>query len=406
MSFPGLALAYLRRRWGQALLSLLVGALGVSAIVVTAIGFDALPRAARQAWGGVDLVVGPKGSALDLVLCCVLHVSEPRGLVAAATAAEAVANPMIRAAAPIALGDNAGGWRIVGTTPALLDIYRARFAAGGIWAGKLQAVAGASAARALGLQPGDSIVGAHGLSGDGELHDRFPYKIVGILQPTGSVLDRLVLTDIETVRYIHVEQAKLEKEEHGASDEDEHAINLPDAATAIVAAYRVPTAALLMQRRIDARPELTAANPSLEIARLLSYARPLGIALTGLGLLLAAIAAAGATVGLLAAMNARTRDLALLRALGARRIDLATVALCEAAAIAGGAVLIGVLLAVSGFAIARDWLVEQTGLLLEPELALSDAALLVGGAVVVTLVAAAFPALRAIHADIEELLRS
>ena len=174
----------------------------------------------------------------------------------------------------------------------------------------------------------------------------------------------------------------------------------------IVAAYRVPTAALLMQRRIDARPELTAANPSLEIARLLSYARPLGIALTGLGLLLAAIAAAGATVGLLAAMNARTRDLALLRALGARRIDLATVALCEAAAIAGGAVLIGVLLAVSGFAIARDWLVEQTGLLLEPDLALSDATLLAGGAIVVTLVAAAFPALRAIHADIEELLRS
>ena len=96
MSFAGLAFAYLRRRWGQAVLSVLVGALGIAAVATAVMGFDAVPRAARHAWGGVDLVVGPKGSALDLVLCCALHVTEARGLVSTRTAMQALATPAVR----------------------------------------------------------------------------------------------------------------------------------------------------------------------------------------------------------------------------------------------------------------------------------------------------------------------
>ena len=260
MSFVALAFAYLRRRWGQALLSIFVGALGIAAVATAIVGFDALPQAARRAWGGVDLVVGPKGSALDLVLCCVLHVSEPRGLVSMKAAMGAVANPMIRAAAPIALGDNVDGWRIMGSTPAILGVYRAKIASGQMWTDKLQAVLGASAARALNFKLGDSFVGAHGLAAGGELHEKFPYKVVGILAPTGSALDRLVLTNIETVRYVHVEQAKAEIAEKGSTDEQNIA-DLPHGATAVVASYRVPTAAAFMPRQIDATDNLSAARP-------------------------------------------------------------------------------------------------------------------------------------------------
>ncbi|MEA2815121.1 MAG: putative transport system permease protein, partial [Rhodospirillaceae bacterium] len=164
MSFVALAFAYLRRRWGQALLSIFVGALGIGAVATAIVGFDALPQAARRAWGGIDLVVGPKGSALDLVLCCALHVSDPRGLVPVKAAMGAVANPMIRTAAPIALGDNVDGWRIMGSTPAILGVYRAKIASGQMWTDKLQAVLGASAARALNFKLGDSFVGALGIA--------------------------------------------------------------------------------------------------------------------------------------------------------------------------------------------------------------------------------------------------
>jgi putative ABC transport system permease protein len=405
MSFVALAFAYLRRRWGQALLSIFVGALGIAAVATAIVGFDALPQAARRAWGGVDLVVGPKGSALDLVLCCALHVSEPRGLVPVKAAMTAVGNPMIRAAAAIALGDNVDGWRIMGSTPAILSVYRAKIASGQMWTNKLQAVLGASAARALNFKLGDSFVGAHGLAAGGESHEKFPYKVVGILAPTGSALDRLVLTDIETVRYVHIEQAKAEIAEKGSTDE-ENVADLPEGATAVVASYRVPTAAAFMPRQIDATDNLSAASPTLEIARLISYVRPLTIAVTGLGLLLVVIAASGAAIGLLATMNARTRDLALLRALGASPGKIAMVAFAEASMIMAAALVLGAALAAGLLVIGRDVLADRTGLLLQPQLGLDQIAMILLGTISVTIVAAAFPALRAIHTQIEELLQS
>jgi putative ABC transport system permease protein len=405
MSFVALAFAYLRRRWGQALLSIFVGALGIAAVATAIVGFDALPQAARRAWGGVDLVVGPKGSALDLVLCCALHVSEPRGLVPVKAAMTAVGNPMIRAAAAIALGDNVDGWRIMGSTPAILSVYRAKIASGQMWIDKLQAVLGASAARALNFKLGDSFVGAHGLAAGGESHEKFPYKVVGILAPTGSALDRLVLTDIETVRYVHIEQAKAEIAEKGSTDE-ENVADLPEGATAVVASYRVPTAAAFMPRQIDATDNLSAASPTLEIARLISYVRPLTIAVTGLGLLLVVIAASGAAIGLLATMNARTRDLALLRALGASPGKIAMVAFAEASMIMAAALVLGAALAAGVLVIGRDVLADRTGLLLQPQLGLDQIAMILLGTISVTIVAAAFPALRAIHTQIEELLQS
>lgn len=405
MIFVMLAFAYLRRRWGQAVLSTLVGALGISAVGTMLAGFDALPRAARQAWGGVELVVGPKGSAMDLVLCCALHVSEPRGLVPIAAAIAAVTNPMMRAAAPIALGDNVKGWRIVGTTPAFLDVYRARVAVGRAWSDEFEAVAGASVADALGLRPGDTFVGAHGLAGDGDAHNEFPYRVVGILARTGSVLDRLIVTDIETVRHIHgmhdKEEAGSERETHGHAED-----KAADAATAVVASYRIPTAAILLQREIDASEGLTAANPSFEVARLLSYARPLTIVAVGFGILLGAIAAAGAAMGLVAAMNSRAKDLALLRALGASRMNLASVALCEAATIAAAALAVGALLTLGLLWATRDLLAERTGLLLRPEFDLATISAMIAGTMLVAILAGAIPALRASRTDIEELLHS
>jgi putative ABC transport system permease protein len=229
--------------------------------------------------------------------------------------------------------------------------------------------------------------------------------VVGILAPTGTVLDRLVLTDIETVRYVHIAQAKAEKEERGSSDEDVGTL-APGAATAVVAAYRVPTAAILMQREIDSKEGLSAASPSLEIARLLGYARPLTVAAEGFGLLLVAIAAVGAAVGLLTALAGRARDLALLRALGAGRASLAMVVFSEAAMIAAGGLAFGALVSYGLLSLAGDVLSEQTGLLLRPQLGIVVIVAVISGTILVTIVAAALPALRAMHTDIEELLQS
>lgn len=403
MTAVTLALAYLKRRWGQALLSIVVGALGIAAVSTAFIGLDALPDAAERSWGGVDLIIGPKGSALDLVLCCALHVSDPRGLVSEKTAMAAAGHPLIRVAAPIALGDNVNGLRIVGTTPKLLWVYRADLNSGRVWTKPLEAVLGAQAARVLGFKIGDSFVGAHGLAAGGEMHSQFPYKVVGTLAPTGSVLDRLVLTDIETVRYIHRKHQEDEAAETGLA---ETYVNLPDAATAVVASYKTPVAALLVPRLIETDPTLSAASPSFEVARVMSYLRPLTVAATAVGLLLVAIAAAAAAAALMATMNARTRDLALLRALGGGPWLLASVAFSEAALIATAALLVGIGLSALLVFGGAQLLAEQTGLLLKPEIDLEDLSYLVSGALFAAAVAAFFPAIRAARTPIEELLQS
>ena len=399
----GLAFAYLRRRWGQALLSILVGALGISAVTVALVGFDALPDAAERSWGGADLVVGPKGSALDLVLCCALHISDPRGLVSEKAAMAAVHNPLVRVAAPIALGDSIDGWRIVGTTPDFLSIYRAHVAQGRMWVKPLEAVLGARTATAMHLKIGDHFIGVHGLVAGGELHSRFPYTVVGILAPSGSVLDRLVLCDIETVRLIHRARAADEAAETGIA---ESYINLPDAATAVIAAYRSPVAMMLLPRLIDANPELSAASPSLEIARLMSYLRPVTYAAIALGMLLVVIAAAAAAAALMAAMNVRTRDLALLRALGAGPLSLAEVAVAEAAIIALAAVFAGFGLAAVLLACGASLLNQQTGLVLEPQLDWGLLLEIALGAFAIAILAALVPAARAAATQIEEVLQS
>lgn len=398
-----LAFAYLRRRWGQAILSVLVGALGIAAVATATAGLDALPDAAERSWGGADLVVGPKGSALDLVLCCALHISDPRGLVSEKAAMQAATNPLVRVAAPIALGDNVNGLRIMGTTPAILAVYRAQIATGRVWTKPLEAVLGAQAARMLRFKLGDSFIGAHGLAAGGELHSQFPYKVVGILAPTGSVLDRLVLTDIETVRYIHRKHAEDEAAETGVTATY---VNLPDAATAVVASYKTPVAALLVPRLIEADPALSAASPSFEIARVMSYLRPLTIAATALGILLVIIAAAGAAASLMATMNARTKDLALLRALGAGPIAIALVAFAEAAMIVLAALLVGLGLGEFLLYAMGKVLAARTGLLLEPHLNMEIVGYLLAGAALTAIVAALFPAIRAAQTPIEELLQS
>ncbi len=403
MTSLALAWAFLRRRWGQALLSVVVGALGVAAVETVAIAERELPKAAERAFGGVDMVIGPKGSALDLVLCCVLHASDPRGLIPLKEGMDQARNPMVAAAAPIALGDSVRGRRIVGTTADILAVYHAHMAQGAIWTKPLQAVLGSDAARALGLKPGDSFVGTHGLAPGGEEHSKFPYTVTGILAPTGSALDRLVLTDIESVYLIHRDPDDAAETKAGRGGPTGFG---PPAATAILTSFRSPVAMASLPRIIDATERFSAASPELETARLARAGRPVIMAVMGIGLLFAGIAAATAATALAAAMSGRARDLALLRALGAHPWEIAGIAAVEACLLAAGALALGLAAVAALGPWAATMLAERDGLLVTVAPSVQDMTLLAGGAAAAALAAAAAPALRAARASIETVLKA
>jgi putative ABC transport system permease protein len=396
-----LGFAFLLRRWGQALLCVLIGALGVAAVLMVTVAERELPPAAQRAFGGVDLVIGPKGSSLDLVLCCVLHVSEPRGLIPLADAMAIVRHPLIRSAAPIALGDSIGGSRIAGTSPAILSVYKAELAAGAVWAAPFQAVLGAQAARTLKLKIGDKFAGSHGLAAGSEIHAEFPYTVTGILRPTGLALDRLVLTSLESVYQIHHHHEREEAEAKG----DPPPEAAPPAATAVVAAFRSPIAMASLPRLIDATPGFSGASPVMESARLVRAGRPVIMAALAIGVMFAIIAAATAAVALTAAIGARTRDLALLRVLGAHPYELAWIAVAEAWMLSLAATLFGVLLMIVAGAQGSRLLAERNGLVFEGLPTLADIAQVLAAALVIALLAALGPAIRAARAPVEEILK-
>ncbi len=142
---------------------------------------------------GIDLVVGAKGSPLQLVLSSVYHLDRPTGNIPLAELESLRRNPMVGSAIPLALGDQFDGFRIVGTETALLELYDARIVQGRLAESPLEVVIGAEVARDTGAGVGQRFIGSHGLADDdaGPGHEATPFEVVGILAPTGKPIDRL-----------------------------------------------------------------------------------------------------------------------------------------------------------------------------------------------------------------------
>jgi putative ABC transport system permease protein len=300
---------------------------------------------------------------------------------------------------PISLGDNFAGYRIVGTSPAYIEHYEATLAQGQIWNKTMQVVVGATAAHKLGITLGQTFVGSHGLGAGGHAHGDSSYTVVGILAPSGSVLDRLILTDTASVWKVHEDYTALD-------DEDRKIMEAEREITMGLVSYRTPMAALSFPRYVNTSTEMQAAAPALEITRLLKM---LGLgtdvlrAFAGVLLLTAGLSV---FIALWSAVRERQGDLALLRMLGASPAKVAALLLTEAAWLGLLAAGLGLLLG-QGFAAALGWFLRL------------DSSLLIGGmvwpatlwvvpclALGVSLGAALLPALGAYRVSVMELLQA
>ena len=387
MSTGRLLLAYLRDRPLAALLTVMLVALGVATMVaVTLVSSQAEARMGRDA-AGVDLVVGAKGSPLQLVLAGVYHLDVPPGNVPHAALAELRANRLVREAIPLSLGDSVEGFRIVGTEPAFVALHGARIARGAAFARPMEAVVGDRVARTAGLEVGARFVGTHGLSPGGPRHDEHVYTVTGVLAPTGGVIDRLVLTPLESVWYVH--------EGTPADDEERAILEAEREVTMVLVRYATPLAAATLPRAINASDRLQAASPALESARLFSLA---GVGVDGVRAFAAVLLVAAALsvfVALFQALSDRRRELALMRLLGAPPRRLFALLLLEGVLLTAIGAAIGIALGHAAVEVAGRWLAPRgewtlTGLdfvTIEWAFAL--------GAVALGAVAALVPALRA-----------
>jgi putative ABC transport system permease protein len=394
-----LAWRYLWSRPLGAALNLLLLSLGLASITFLLLVSHQLNTAFDRDLAGIDVVVGAKGSPMQLILSGVFHLDVPPGNVPLKAVQALEKHPLVASVIPISLGDNFRGFRIVGTSHDYLTNYQATVAQGRLWDAPMQVVLGAISARKLGLVLGDSFVGSHGLGAGGHTHGDSHYVVVGILAPNGGVLDRLILTDTASVWKVHEDYTAVDAEDRQVM-EDEREVTLA------LIRYKTPLAAMSFPRYINTSTEMQAAAPALEITRLLSM---LGIgtdvlrAFAGVLLLTAGLSV---FIALWNAVRERRADLALLRMLGAPPSKVATLLLAEAlwlGLLAAGLGLAGgqALAALIGWLLQLDNSLLIGGLVWPPELLLVPCM-----ALGVSLAAAILPTLGAYRVSVLELLQS
>ncbi|MEZ5932762.1 MAG: FtsX-like permease family protein [Alphaproteobacteria bacterium] len=417
-----LSLAYLRERPLITALNTLLLALGVGVIVLLLLVSERLEQRLTRDAAGIDLVIGAKGSPLQLILSSVYHVDIPTGNIPFEEVERWRHHDLVEAVIPLALGDSLGSFRIVGSEPAYPEHYGAEFAEGRYWQAPLEAVLGASVAAKTGLAVGDRFAGNHGLAPGGPAHADHPYTVVGILTPTGSIIDRLVLTGIDSIWRSHglIDDIGDGDDGHGDAgpDVDHHEEDTaaeassgkstlsPPAVTALLVTYRTPLAAVQLPPLVNRTPGLQAAAPAWEMARLLALIGVGVNTLRGFGLVLMAAAALSLFVALTTALQARRHDLAVMRTLGASPGTLWRQLLLEGALLAALGTVLGVLLGhvAAGLLALVSPDAEALGLrslhIRVEELYVVALALLTG------LAAAMIPALQAYRTDIVRLLAS
>lgn len=410
MNAAKLAIASVRRKplgWAFHLLSL---ALGVAVVVALLAIDNGLDRRFSRDLGGIDLVVGAKGSPLQIILSSVFNLDVPTGNIPLSVLTRLQRNMLVRDAVPVSLGDNVAGYRIVGTSPDYEKLYDAKLAEGRWWNKPLQAVLGAEVARTQKLKVGDVFVGEHGLAGGGERHEHSPYQVVGILAPTGAVIDRLALTDTASVWKVHEHenaehQAALAAEtvEHEGSD------NYPavgQEVTSVLVRYRSAMGALMIPRLLKNEPNVQTAVPAVEMMRLNTLLGTGSTVLRGFGIGLLSLSGIGFFVALLSAVQERQRELALLRALGSGPGLLVRLVLIEALMLGMTGGLLGLAIGRIAAEIAATIVARDGGPALAlPPMGLTDLAIVVM-AVLLAGLAALFPAFSTYRLRPAQVLRA
>lgn len=399
MKLVALSFRYLWSRPLAAGLNLLLLSLGLASITLVLLVSEQIDRAFERDLAGIDLVVGAKGSPMQLILAGVFHIDVPPGNIPLAEVQALQKDPRVAKLIPLSLGDSFRGFRLVGTSADYISHYSATLAQGVLWRGAMQAVLGAEVALKAGMTAGDTFIGSHGLGGGGHAHGNNPYRVSGVLKPCQCVLDRLILTATESVWQVH-EKANADDEEDRKAMEEEREITLA------LIQYRSPLAAVTLPRYVNTSTGMQAAAPAVEVTRLL---RMVGVGtevLRGFGAVLLLTAGLSVFIALWNAVRERRTDLAMLRMLGASPAKVAGLLLCEALWLALLASALGLL--------GGHLLTGLVGWMLQVEKSLPVTAWvwvpaeawIPGAAVLVAGLAALMPAFSAYRVDAGQLLNS
>lgn len=298
--------------------------------------------------GEIDLVIGAKGSPLQLVLASVLHLDNPTGNILYEDAHKLGKNPMIKSAVPISYGDNYKGFRIVGTTVEFLSLYNSELKEGRHIEKSMEVILGNTVAKQLNLKIGDTFLSSHGLMEYTiDVHNE-ELTVIGILKPTQKVIDRLIITNLESVWEVHQhEEEDHDHTEHTEHHQDEERYKDKEI-TSLLLTFRNPSAILTLPRKINKQTNMQAVLPKYELDKLYEYTGIGFQTISWIAYLILVISGMTIFISLYKMVKERAFDLALLRTYGASNFQLIKMVIYEGFAIALFAFGIGYLLIKTG----------------------------------------------------------
>ena len=420
MSDFKLACSYLKSRLLVTLLIVLSVALGLGlATMVLTLSHQATDMLRRETarW---DIIVGAKGSPLQLVLNGLYYLDAPTGNIDLELWEHLREDPAVALAVPLTMGDNYFGWPIVGTMPEFLTAREsddALLKSGRIFNQPFEIVAGAEVAARQQLRLGQQVVGAHGWGKSDDLHPDSPYTVVGILAPTGTSLDRALYTDYHSTWLVHThgheEEAAHESEEGVPADDEgahehEHEHAHHDGGqeiTLLLVRLHQPGHRFRLTEALNAEGAAQAVIPVDEINRLeMMFIRPMQNVLLVVAYLVVIVSALSILISLYLSIHQRQRDIAVLRSLGATQGDVFRLITVEAALLSGLGVLFGWLLGRGILSLGSPWCQAQFGITLA-DWSMRPAELIIMGSVwALGILAGLLPAIVAYRLPVAEIL--
>ena len=299
------------------MMSILLMILGVTIITLSVLVNQITKNTFTKNNPNLDVVVGAKGSPLQLVLSSIHHIDIPTGNISYKNAKKIMKHPAIKFGVPISLGDNFQNYRIVGTDKKFLKLYDAELEIGSIWEKPMQSVIGSNVANFTKLKIDKFFVGSHGLIDTGDIHSEQPYKVVGILKKTGTILDNLIITSLDSVWNLHSNQNDILKNTDSLE------------VTALLLKYKNKTSVFSFPRLINKNTSMQAASPNLEISKLFKLTGEAHKIINYLSIIIVSLSFAGILLTLLNNINERKYDLAILRTLGFTRERIFSIILIE-----------------------------------------------------------------------------
>ena len=305
-------------------LSVLLLASSIMIIILSFLTMQQIESKFNENANKIDLVVGAKGSRLQLVLCNVFHVDNPTGNIRMKDVTFLTKHPFVKNAIPISLGDNYKSYRIVGTNQNFLQkLYKAPLKQGKLFEKPYEVVLGFNAANKMDLKLGDSFYGSHGIDASIHEHQDAKYLVVGLLDYSGEVIDNLILTSLESVWQVHSEdhqKGSFDLNYEKKHDHHHHKITLDEEdkeITALLVNYKSQRAKFSIPGIVNNKEQLMAAEPSIEIQRLLDLVQPAVKVVTVLAWFIFGLAFFSMLITMINSMKNRKYEIAMMRASGA-----------------------------------------------------------------------------------------